>query len=432
MSSLIYFYAKSYYVSPDILESQKLTIDLLTEYFSYFILILVTISIGTLLASWVYFYFIKNNSSASFLKIQIGDNHTAPTAGQIPFLLKINSTIRPLLGTLKARVVFDKLQLSNELQLNQDSHDHSVLIRSGVYSSQFLDLQEIKNHKTQKVILYFEDMFRLFSLPQMVYFEKSFYTSPPATYIKDTSIAPNKSIEQNIRIDIPQKTQGELLNYKTFESGDDIRRIVWKIYAKNKELVIRNPEIVNPYASDIEVFVSFYNTLKKQETDPIQEYLLNQYKIKLRAIYEVLKKQGFDLKFSPDQHIEATMEQSGDDSILYPVSVAKWQNELSLLEYTHFKKGGVLCISSFSSPEEIAQLLQGTHIHYTIFYSKLSSVYANQLPFSVKQLFVRSKESIHTLNKRRWLFSRIRSKVVQNENEIEKILKESTLQVYFC
>ena len=51
------------------------------------------------------------------------------------------------------------------------------------------------------------------------------------------------------------------MNYKDFESGDDVRRIVWKIFAKNKELVVRIPEVINPYASHLHFFASFQNSM---------------------------------------------------------------------------------------------------------------------------------------------------------------------------
>lgn len=418
-----------YFTSPEMLNSKKITLKLLIDLLLVFSSLIVSFSFLNLLVTWCYFFLIKSNSKASFFKIHFGVDGYQATVGKVPVKVSINNLIRPFLGTIKARMFFKNYKASNELQLSDDDFTSSKLIRSGVYTSGEIFLDDIQKHEIEKVIIYYEDMFRLFSLPHVIGFSKDVYTVPTIPIQKETQIQPNKTTEQSIRIDTPQKTQGELLNYKNFESGDDIRRIVWKIYAKSKELIVRMPEVINPHASDIEFMISFQNIYLNQLSAPLQTYLLNAYKTNINAIYEVVKKQGFVIKHQPDQHIDQSMS-AQSDPILYAISLGKWQNEISLKEYLQNKKGGVLCISSLNNLEEVAQILSDATAHYTVFYIKLSLIFNNKLPFSIKKLFIRTEENADSLNKRRWIFNKYRKNIIRNEKAIEKELSNTNLNYF--
>ena len=96
--------------------------------------------------------------------------------------------------------------------------------------------------------------------------------------IAPQEINPSKTKEEIQKIKTSRKIEGDFLNYKDFESGDDVRRIVWKIFAKNRELVIRTPEVINPYASHIKFHTSFYNVISKDLTAAYATSMLNYFK----------------------------------------------------------------------------------------------------------------------------------------------------------
>ena len=87
--------------------------------------------------------------------------------------------------------------------------------------------------------------------------------------------------------------EGEYLNYKNFENNDDVSRIVWKIYAKNKELVVRIPEIMDPYASHVYLYASFFTSFNVAGSTPVEVPFLNYYKAMIWTLYQNLVKQGF-------------------------------------------------------------------------------------------------------------------------------------------
>ena len=107
-------------------------------------------------------------------------------------------------------------------------------------------LKNIKEYDISSGIIYFEDFFQFFSFAGSLPSNGSFFYGPPKKSTGTLMVQPKKTEETNRRIEEIRKVEGELLNYKNFETNDDVRRIVWKIYAKNKELVVRVPETIDP------------------------------------------------------------------------------------------------------------------------------------------------------------------------------------------
>lgn len=423
------YWIQSNYFLPDLLESHKLLFELVFKIVWVFATAIISVSLLSLLLSWIYSLMIKGNAKGHFAKISFGVDGFQAEAGKVPFVLSFNGLLRPLLGTVKARVVFDDLSTSGELQLDRDQYTKSKLLRSGIYSAEGIYLSDRKKYEIHKVFLFFEDMFRLFSLPSQVPFERQVYTVSPKSTFKDVKILPNKTTEQTVKIETPQKVQGELFNYKNFESGDDIRRIVWKIFAKNRELVVRVPEVVDPHASEIEFFASFHSAVTKFSTSAFGTYLLNAYKDRLRIVYETAKNNGFVIKHYPDQVVDQTLS-SDADPILYNLSLSGWQTDQGVEAYVGTRKAGVLCVSSLTDVEELRRLLSRSNHSFVVFYVKLSSVFNKKSPLSIAKLFIRKEENRDTVMKRKWLFSPLKSRIRKNERSIEAELQSHLSQVF--
>lgn len=427
---MIFYYTKSTYLVGDIQESQKLIFELIFKLFGWFVAIVIGFALLTLIISWAYMFMVKASSKNNFLKINFGVDGYQADAGKVPFVVSFNGLIRPLLGSIKARVLFKDLASSTELQLNENQHTKSKFLRSGVYSADGLILNDRRQYSLEKVVIFYEDMFRLFSLPYVLDYSKNVYTVPPFSTYKELTLQPNKATEQTVKIDTPQRTKGELFNYKNFESGDDIRRIVWKIFAKNKELVVRVPELMDTQASELLIFTSFYSTIAKINNSAFGQFFNNYYKDRLRVIYETAKTNGFAIKHQPDQHVDESLIADADKT-LYNISLSKWQNDNSIVNYLGNKKGGVLCISSLTDAQELENLLSGPEAaFYTIFYTKLSLAFKNKLPLNFWNILVVAEEKPETVLKRKWLLSPLKSSIQKNEAALEKILNNCTAKTF--
>ena len=82
---------------------------------------------------------------------------------------------------------------------------------------------------------------------------------------------------------------------KSLETGDNIQRIVWKIYAKSGQLVVRIPETKDPYASHLYLYVSYFHGFNLKE-GAFETELLNVYKDLVRNLFEALQRNGYDVR----------------------------------------------------------------------------------------------------------------------------------------
>ena len=93
---------------------------------------------------------------------------------------------------------------------------------------------------------------------------------------------------------------GELFQYKNFEDNDDVRRIVWKIYAKHKDLVVRTADVQYLPATQVYLYTSFYQPIKIVN-DTLAQQTLNTYKERLWALVQAVEKEAIEIIWRTDQ-----------------------------------------------------------------------------------------------------------------------------------
>src|SRR5690606_33123022 len=151
------------------------------------------------------------------------------------------------LGFIKGRIFYDNLKMTDKFLLASNKKKPPHFWREGVSGKSRLSLPDIKEYTIHGGFVYFEDMLQLFSFPVMQRVSGHFYQAHYKMSLEEKEAIPRKTEQTDIRIDQLRRVEGEFLNYKDFESGDDVRRVVWKLYAKYRELVVRIPEILDPY-----------------------------------------------------------------------------------------------------------------------------------------------------------------------------------------
>jgi len=226
-----------------------------------------------------------------------------------------------------------------------------------------------------------------------------------------------------------RRVEGDFFNYKNYEPTDDPRRIVWKLYARNKELVIKTPEVFNPFASHLYLIPSFFKEWKgpsKLETE-----LLNTYKDRLRFLTDTLIKQGAAIKVISDQEVSSSFEVSEDEKILYRISTAHWQNKKNLQELVKPNTHPFICISSFTPAamlESLPLLKQGS----VIFYVKLSEAYRwtwlKKGLLNIGNIFFRLNDNSN-LSLGLWWLSGLGRQVRNNEKLIDSVLENQSVNV---
>jgi hypothetical protein len=219
--------------------------------------------------------------------------------------------------------------------------------------------------------------------------------------------------------------EGEYLNYKNFENNDDVRRIVWKIYAKNKELVVRIPEIMDPYASHVYLYASFFSRFNTDGNSAVEVPFLNYYKVLTWSIYQNLIKQGFDVRYIPDQEVAKANLADEQQWVKYSISTSKWHQSKDLKTYVKTSDASVVIISSLSDVDEVRDIIENHGKDITFIFIKLSDSFKNQnIVDWVQWVFVQNAKDDIDVYKRGWDFSPLRQKLRDNENRLEEIVNK--------
>ncbi len=284
----------------------------------------------------------------------------------------------------------------------------------------------VKEYEVDAMIIYMEDFFHFFRFAIKVKVNQSFFTQPANLQHPPLDISPGKTENEDIRIRDWRKVQGEWINFKSFDDSDDVRRIVWKIYARNKELVVRTPEILNPYASHVSLFVSFFDALEARFSDAVNNVCLDFYKSACFTLHNILIKQGLKVRLYTDAKGMEENQHQKPEEVAYAFAKCQWQNEVSIEEFIEIKNNPVICISSLSKAEHVENMLESIPPDASVFFVPLS----HAAPFPrgwnwIKWLWVETEKEPSYRVSLLWYISPVRRKVLENEKRIRSILRRS-------
>jgi hypothetical protein len=331
---------------------------------------------------------------------------------------------QPLFGHLYFRLQYASGEkVSAEFSLIHKSNEWGI---SGKYQKGWFlwPIPGIKQYEVDKLIVTLEDFFHFFSFSIPVKANQAFATLPNLANNTIGYITPAISEVQEIRIDEWRKVQGEMLNYKSFDSSDDVRRIVWKIYARNKELVVRTPEMLNPYASHIEVLGIFYDGLELSDYPVIDNSCLDFYKTACFNIVQKIKEQGLPCNFLNDEQKTAKQGTQDNQDLKILIANSKWQQIFPPKDLGNLKKLSIVCVSSMLSQSDFRYLIENTSQVAKIYLVPLSK--AAPMPKGLKWLnwmFVETEKDPQNRFPFFWFISPARRKLKKNEMGLMKIVK---------
>lgn len=391
----------------------------------WFVFALIGFSILSTFICWLHFLWYKGkygyNLNINFNPLEKGKGLWLETL--------LHRARRPFLGFIKGRLFYDAYKITDKFVLASNQRTKKQFWRLGVTGKSKIDLPDIKEYSLEGGFVFFEDMLQIFSLPVKQSIKGHFNQLPENILLSENEAQPRKTEETETRIDQMRRVQGEYLNYKDFESGDDVRRIVWKVYAKNRELMVRIPEIFDPYASHIYYYASFHSIEAILDNNFSNE-MLNYYKNRVWSIYETLTQKDFEVRFVPDQPLQLAEQIEKDLLAQKLISNSTWQNETNLSDYFEPKFGAVLCISSFNSPSEIKSVLENSSNEIVVYYVRLSDTFRSFAPWAwFTRIFLLAPDDRLKRIKSRWILTPMRWKLVKREKEIEQLLKRMDINL---
>jgi len=385
------------------------------------------ISILSLLLAWMVFRMrIKSGKlkvSVRLAESDVVETGVVPQAGIIRVEGIITNVLRPFLGTVQLRLIFPEWNISEFLVLDENKKGFFNPLNT-ISGSAKVDLHHRGLHEVEEVQVVLMDMLKLISIPISMHSGNTLLTLPRELKEENFEIFPTATEEQEVRINIPRRVQGEFLSYKDFESGDDIRRIVWKIYAKNGELVVRIPETRDPYASHVYIGCGFYNTLIGDIEAAAGRELLNFYKDYLRQLYDAVKhNQEYSIRMLKDQEVELNSSSTDVSDDIFYIATAHWQNDQRPVEVFDTTKAAVICLSSATPVEEIAALFEKLPAHVPVIVYALSTSLGPLFRFSVKKIFFKEKSDPLKEIRETWWASPTRKKLKMNEDRIQELVR---------
>lgn len=397
-----------------------LVMDLFIRLAQWTIIILFCVSILSALIVWLYFLNLLKRKGAA-LQVKLGDGQKAE-AGWVPLSIGIQGNVfRPLLGTVQACVLFSDEQLTETLILDRNLKKPKSLWRNGIVGVGKTLLHDRGIYDVRTVLFSFCDMLGLVSLPVSVPFNRQLFTLPVNLVQREIKAQPNAAEEQKYRIDIPKRVEGEYVNYKEFETGDNIRRIVWKIYAKSGQLVVRIPETKDPYASHLFFFASFYHGFDKND-GAFERAMLNRYKDHVRNLLEAIQRNGYDVKIPADQEIPKIHGMEGKSDPYFQITACGWQSEEKPSLFVNTTKAAFVCLSSLTPADQLEQLVKKLQPAVPLVVVKLSNAIPSPFSLNLKHLFFKPERRPEDKLRQPWLFSGLRRALIKNEEQLQRII----------
>lgn len=390
----------------------------------WFLLALIGTSVLTTFFAWIY-YRVLVRRDKDLLQIQFEQD---PKKNRLQLHTSVAGVLRPLLGFVKGRLVYEDDQLTDSFALLSRNQRKKSGIR-GVAGMTNLLLPDVREYSLRGSFLYFQDMLRLVSIASYHPLPGHFQV-PPLAYRKEYDGAhPRKTESNEIRSEQLHRTEGDYLNYKDFESGDDVRRIVWKVYARSRELVVRVPELYEPFVSHVYCYASFY-TASKQALGG-NEYtreMTNYFKNQVWTVYRALAAKEYEVRFVPDQELNVSEEGQAASKVSRIITASQWQQQRPLSQYFNARQGAVLCISSFTEPDDLRETLDQCGSNTVVYFVKCSSVFRHVVAWNWLKRLVLLPPS-DRLGKLRsgWVFAPFRFKMQKREEELEAILRASSV-----
>jgi hypothetical protein len=262
-------------------------------------------------------------------------------------------------------------------------------------------------------------MLRLFSNPYPFAAQQVFQNQPQLQTVIESSVIPKKTQELEIRIPQMRRVDGDLLHYKKFSTSDDTRRIVWKIFAKNRDLVVRTPEIFNPFASNIYMYASYFASKQLLLDTSLTTQMLNYYKDAVYTIYDVLQQKEFEVNYIADQQIQ------GSNKVVEKITLSNWQLQTPIHQFVKPNNATVLCIHSLSDPDDLQQVFAELDANTIVYFVKTSQLFLqNNILKTLQRIFILPPKDELEKIRTRWWLSGTRLLVLKNEKRIEAILEK--------
>lgn len=411
------FYLKTNHLAifgdePDLRASHKV-IKLLLNVVFY------CLSVVTIFALWI-------NALIWLINFIIIRNHTNSLAitndNRNRLHIVVREAFAPLIGVLHAFITTEQRNYIHPVLFLKNKF--RLLKPVGTHSTQPVVLPHYIPYRFRTVTLQYMDILRMTALPVKIPADFQFQNYPPDHRLTDKIIRPLIHREDNEALVIPRKKDGDYLHYKNFESGDDVRRIVWKIYAKNKDLIVRVPE--QEYETANTCYMSYSAVTEHPIAAPFALIALDYFKWSLWNTYSTLRRQNNLLL----KQFKGTVPLLPEETLIRNyITNLQWQTpaETHNIDTRH---DNIICLHSGMPMVEIARLTARLQPAQTVYFIPLSQAFqVNLMARGLKKIFFITLNANPVVQaKIKFQFSGTRRKWKKKETEIIALLQQQHIR----
>lgn len=373
--------------------------------------IVLTFSLLSAFLPWLFFKQKKTSGNVKVLLDRRDNNHIK---------LYLQSSMKPIGGFLKLRFMFHNRQASDVFLLEPVIDPRA---EKG-YTAYVLktELPNIAVYDLDKLVFYFADFMQFFRFPLSLDKQYLLIQTPEKQDWQNPQIRPQKTLTETQKVFSNRKSAGDLLHFKQYESNDDIRRIVWQLYAKTGELVVRNPEIHSQYASDALIYASFYNKVNIPEDKNLSLQMLDFYKNIIYTSFQKLKEEDeFAVYVTTDQNSKAPI--TSEKEVKDHIAACGWQHTRSLSALNKKDNVSLLIVSSLDDADEVAEIAQNESLGLEILFVPLSEAFSKPSKKAwIQWIFTHQKNNKYVWNLLQWRLSPMRQRIVDNEARLQHII----------
>ncbi len=377
----------------------------------YTLLIVPTVTLLLTVVSWLWNWNrLQHQQVHDAFRLYAPDRNTT--------VLKMPKLVNPLLGRLQVM-----LQTNKQLWVSKRNEQHR---KPSPATRAIFDQQDLfsGNYETREIIIRHVDMLGLFALPVVITWVSEWIV-PPMGGLPQSDLPEPKVTEQLLqKIKHWKKIEGEWLHYKKFDWGDDVRRVVWPVFARSRELVVRQPELQEPYASHVYIYASFYQQYLDKLAPEFANMMIDHYRRSIWSMLEAMEASDLLFRLVPDQ--SAGIAHVTGHQVRESIARLEWQQQHNLQDYVKPRKASVLVIHSGTDAHALQQMVTNARVLPQLVFIPLSEILRRPLRLRdwLTWIWLPPPDHRDAIRKKWWL-SPVRQQLQQNEKRLQQIIAEA-------
>jgi uncharacterized protein DUF58 len=261
----------------------------------------------------------------------------------------LQKKMRLIFGVIKFRLVFFNYDTTDWYFLLRSQKQRGQLFQSserGAVGSFGMRFRHLGRFRTRYSLVKFEDPLGLFSFPiiEKEYDEldpqKNFYIySVPA--VPTPEAAPFYVLKQKVAeaSEKSYRVTEDFFDTKRYEPSDDSRRMLWKVFARSRQLLIRIPDRDSSIDADVDVHILFYNSLFIRDGD-LNRALYDAYIEDIASFLQsMLQARPLQIRIHCDSNLQMPYEPDPHASVVENIKRGivsnYWHRNVTPAEYLH-------------------------------------------------------------------------------------------------